>query len=76
MLHIAVQDAAEAVNGGGVQGLVFTELVDGGAGEVVVLDQGVGGLAGCAERFSRRGCRRSWGTSGTVFFYGMRRSFS
>lgn len=51
MLHIAVQDAAEVVDGGGVQGLVFAELVDGGAGEVVVLDQGVGGLAGCAERF-------------------------
>ena len=41
MLHIAVQDAAEVVDGGGVQGLVFTEFVDGGAGEVVVLDHGV-----------------------------------
>lgn len=32
MLHIAVQDAAEVVDGGGVQGLVLTELVNGGAG--------------------------------------------
>ena len=55
VLHIAVQDAAEVVDGGGVQGLVFTEFVDGGAGEVVVLDQGVGGLAGCAERFPEGG---------------------
>lgn len=75
MLHIAVQDAAEVVDGGGVQGLVFTELVDGGAGEVVVLDQ-CRWTRGMRGAFSRRGCRRSWGTSGTVFFYGMRRSFS
>ena len=51
IIDITVQYPAEVVDGGGVQGLVFTELVDGGAGEVVVLDQGVGGLAGCAERF-------------------------
>ena len=37
--------------GMGLAAGAVAELVDGGAGEVVVLDQGVGGLAGCAERF-------------------------
>lgn len=39
-----VKDSAKVVYGGSVQRFVFPQLVDGGAGDVVVFDQGVGGF--------------------------------
>ena len=39
-----IENSAKVVNGGGVQRLVFPQLVDGGAGDMVVFDQGVGGF--------------------------------
>ena len=38
VLDLAVEDAAEIVDRGGVQGFVFSQLVDGGAGNAVSVD--------------------------------------
>ena len=48
-LHGASEDAAEVIDGGGVQGLVLTELIDGGTGNPVVFDQCIGGLRRIAQ---------------------------
>lgn len=40
----AVEDAAQVIDGGAVHRLVLPQLVNGGAGNVVVFDQCVGGL--------------------------------
>lgn len=44
MLHVASQNPAQIVDCSGGDGLVFAEFVNGGAGDTVVLDEGVGGL--------------------------------
>lgn len=36
---IAVKDAAKVVDGGSVHGFIFAEFVDGGAGNMMVIDQ-------------------------------------
>ena len=47
--HRAGEDAAEVVDGGGIEGLVSAQLVDGGAGDPVIFDQGIGGLRRIAQ---------------------------
>jgi hypothetical protein len=47
----AVQNPAQVIDGGGVHGLILSQLVYGGAGKTVVLDQGIGGFLGGTERF-------------------------
>ena len=54
LLHRAVQNSAQVVNGSCGQGLVLAELVDGGAGNAVIFDQCVGRLAGSAKRSPKR----------------------
>lgn len=67
VLHVAVEDPAEVVDGGGVQGLVLAELVQGGAGDMVVFDEGVGGLGGCFQRLPEGGVDDHGGTSAVLF---------
>jgi len=49
MLNTAVQDAAEVIDGGGIQGFILAELIQGGTGNAVILGKGVGGFTGCPE---------------------------
>ena len=44
VLHGTMQNPAEVIDGGGVQGFILPQFVDGGAGNVVVLDEGIGGF--------------------------------
>lgn len=44
-----MEDAAEVVDRCGGEGLVFAELLDGGAGNAVVFDQGIGGFGGLLQ---------------------------
>ena len=46
ILNAAIQDDAQVVDGGCIKRLVLTELVDRGAGNVVILDERIGGLGG------------------------------
>ena len=48
--HFAAQNAAKIIDGGGVQGAIVAEFVDGGTGDAMIFDQGVGGLAGGMKR--------------------------
>ena len=50
----AVQDAAEVVDGRGVHGPVFPQLVERGAGDAVAVDQRVRGLLRRAQRIPER----------------------
>ena len=54
MLYTAVEDAAQIVDGSDVNGLVFAELIDGGAGDVVCFDERVGRFVGVLERIPER----------------------
>ena len=40
----ATKNAAQIVDGGGIDGFVFTKFVDGGTGNAVILDQCIGGF--------------------------------
>ena len=53
ILHPAVQDAAEVIDGRGGDRLVFAELVNGGAGNAVIIDEGVGGFRRAAQGFPK-----------------------
>jgi hypothetical protein len=53
ILHPAVQDPAEVIDGRGGNGLVFAELVDGRAGNTVVFDEGVGGFRRAPQGFPK-----------------------
>ena len=48
VFDVAAEDAAEVIDRGGRDRLVFSELVNGGAGDVMILDESIG-------RFLRRG---------------------
>lgn len=41
-----MQNPAEVIDGGGVQGFILAQFVNGGAGNVVVFDEGVGRFPG------------------------------
>ena len=58
VLDFAVQDTAQVVECGGIQRLVFAEFVDGGAGNPVVFNQGIGGFVGFAQ-CGPEGCVRN-----------------
>ena len=48
VLHPAVENAAQIVDGGRVQRLILAQFIQRGAGDAVVLDEGVGGFAAAA----------------------------
>ena len=45
-LHPAVENAAKVIECGGVDGLIFAELVDGGAGDAMSGNQRICGFPG------------------------------
>ena len=50
ILHAAFEDDAEIVDRGCIQRLVLAEFVDGGAGDVVIFDERIGGLRRLLQR--------------------------
>ena len=50
----AVENAAQIVDGGGIQRFVFSELVYGWAGNAIILYKGVGGFSWIFESFPKR----------------------
>ena len=61
--HPALQNPAQVIDGGGVERLVFPQLVDGGAGDAVVLDEGVGRFGGSSECGPKRCVRYHYSAS-------------
>ena len=54
-IHVASQDAAEVVDGGGVHRLILPEFINGRAGDMVVPDKGLGGFMGAPQRLPKGG---------------------
>jgi hypothetical protein len=50
LLDTASENSAQVVKGRGGDGLVISQLVDGGTGNAVLSDQGIGGFAGFVKR--------------------------
>lgn len=48
VFDVAAEDAAEVIDRGGCDGFILSELINGGAGDVMIFDQGIG-------RFLERG---------------------
>ena len=69
ILHPAVQDAAEVIDGRGGDRLVPSELVDGGAGNTVIFDEGVGGFRRAPQGFPKNDCNKSYRTLPKLFLY-------
>ena len=67
-LHRAGKDPAKIIDGGGIQGLVLSELVNGGAGDFVPFDQGVGGFLRSLKGFPKGGIVNHGITSGIFYF--------
>lgn len=42
--NIAIEDATKVVNGGGIHGFVFSEFINGGTGNVMMVDERIGCL--------------------------------
>lgn len=51
VFQLAVQYAANIIQRGGVQGFVLAQFIDGGAGNVVVMNEGIGRLIGILQRY-------------------------
>lgn len=43
ILYLTMENDAQIIDGGCVERLVFPELIDGGAGNVMILYEGIGG---------------------------------
>ena len=50
ILYATFEDDAEIIDGGCVQWLIFTELVDGRTGNVMILDERIGRLGRLLQR--------------------------
>lgn len=55
LLDGAVEDAAQIVEGGSAQRFVLPQPVDGGGGNVMILDEGIGGFSGFLQRLPKGG---------------------
>ena len=52
--HRTAEDPAQVIDGGGVYRLVLSQLIDGGAGDPVVFDEGIGGFSALLQLFPER----------------------
>lgn len=50
VLKTTIQDSAKVIQRSGVHGLIFTQLIDGGTGNTMVVDKRVGGFVGTLQR--------------------------
>lgn len=54
VFDVAAEDAAEVIDCGGCDRLILSELINGGAGDVMILDQGIGRFLGRGKGFPKR----------------------
>ncbi len=54
VFDVATEDAAEVIDRGGCDGFILSELINGGAGDVMILDQGIGRFLGRGKGFPKR----------------------
>lgn len=54
VFDVAAEDAAEVIDRGGCDGFILSELINGGAGDVMIFDQGIGRFLGRGKGFPKR----------------------
>ena len=55
VFRLALKNSAQIIDGGRGYGLVFPQLVNGGAGNMMLVDQCVGGFLRFAQGFPKSG---------------------
>lgn len=53
VFDVATKDAAEVIDRGGCDGFILSELINGGAGDVMIFDQGIGRFLGRGKGFPK-----------------------